>query len=798
MHKYAILLLLFFSSITTIAQNCDNTIYGTVKDHHDGSILGGATLVINETGKIFKTDINGEFYIANLCNKNYTLMISHPFCDAKEITVKVNGNVHKNIKLEHHKQELNEITVNGKAYSKNSQETILKTKTIEQYSQSSLGDALREVSGVSSLNTGSAVVKPIINGLHSSRILILNNGVRLQDQEWGVEHAPNVDINAINQISVIKGSGALAYGGDAIGGVIVLKPKRSVLSDTLFGKTQLGGQSNGKGYFINSNLNKYYKSGWFAQVQGSYKKNGDFRAPDYYLTNSGVESSGVSARFGKRKFESGFELYYNYVDNEIGILKSAHIGNIKNLANAINRPEPLIQDDFSYDINPPKQKVKHHLLKASYYKRIEKFGKLEAQYDYQNNQRLEFDVRRGGRSVKPAVDLELQTHTISANANMDKNLARKYSFGLMGRYQNNFADPDTGVRRLIPDYDKYDFGIYTTTEWILNDNITADAGIRYDFTRIDAQKFYRTSFWQSRGYDVEFPNLVTEEYRNQVLTNPVLNYHNFSGALGVNYNINDNHNISANYIVSSRPPNSSELFSDGLHHSAARIERGDLRIDSEHSQRIAGTYSYTKSNFNSKIEAYYNKINDFIYLVPGPEGIIPLIRGPFPVWDYIQTDALMFGIDITADYQFNQKWSVKNKTSFIKGYDTKADLPLIDIPPFTTINSIKYSNTKWYNFNASIRNEWVLEQNEFPDEYNFNVSIANEEDIYVDLGPPLAYSLFHFQSDILVPINKKSSLNIRVGVDNIFNTSYRNYLNRLRFYADDLGRNFKLQLQLNY
>ena len=70
------------------------------------------------------------------------------------------------------------------------------------------------------------------------------------------------------------------------------------------------------------------------------------------------------------------------------------------------------------------------------------------------------------------------------------------NFGFLGRYQDNFANPDTGVRRLIPDYDKYDFGIYTTSEWQIDDDLTVDAGIRYDFNRIDAKKFYLKSRWE--------------------------------------------------------------------------------------------------------------------------------------------------------------------------------------------------------------------------------------------------------------------------------------------------------------
>jgi iron complex outermembrane receptor protein len=65
---------------------------------------------------------------------------------------------------------------------------------------------LTEIAGVSSLKTGSSVVKPVINGLFGSRVPVINNNVRLEDQEWGTEHAPNFDVNAAGKITVIKGA----------------------------------------------------------------------------------------------------------------------------------------------------------------------------------------------------------------------------------------------------------------------------------------------------------------------------------------------------------------------------------------------------------------------------------------------------------------------------------------------------------------------------------------------------------------------------------------------------------------
>ena len=782
------------------AQDCNYTFKGRLIDFHDGSEISAAAIQIMESGSYVTSDFDGNFKIEDLCKGELTLKISHIACEDKVVSYEMDSDRSETIYMEHHTEELNEVsvkTVVSTMETETAQETLLKSDVVDEYSALSLGDALREVPGVSSINTGNTIVKPMINGMYGSRLLIMNNGVRLQDQEWGIEHAPNIDINTADQISVIKGSGALAYGGDAIGGVIVVNPARVILKDSLYGKTIMSGQTNGRGFSVSSALNKTWDSGWFVSGQASFKKYGDFEAPDYLLTNTGQEAKGFSFRAGKKQFESGFEVYYSYLSNEIGILRSAHIGNVTDLVNSINSGQPIFIDDFSYEINSPKQDVTHHLLKAIYYKRFKSFGKLNVQYDYQNNRRLEFDVRRGGRSGRAALDLELQTHTIQADLKLDAASKFRHHFGVLGRYQNNFPNPDTGVRRLIPDYDRYEFGTFFTSEYRVNEDLLLDAGIRYDFVNVDAQKFYRTSRWEERGYDVDFADIVVEDLGTQLLTNPVFDYHNFSASAGMRYELGSNSYVLGNYSLSMRPPNPAELFSDGLHHSAARFELGDLRLEQEVSNRVSATYNFRNEVFRLNLEGFYNYISDYMYLEPF--GVEQGIRGAFPVWEYKAINANFYGLDLSANYRFNENWDVQNNSSLTKAWDLTTDRAVIDIPAFNTINQLTYNNQGWNNFTASLRSEWVFEQNEWPNN-NFETFIAaTNEMVLVDIStPPPAYHLMHFRSAIDFEISEKTNLNLALNVNNIFNTNYRNYLNQLRYFADDLGRNVMLQLQLNY
>lgn len=88
-----------------------------------------------------------------------------------------------------------------------------------------LAQSLSRINGVTMLQTGNNISKPVIHGLHSNRILTINNGVRQEGQQWGNEHAPEIDPFVANKLTVIKGVDELKYGSDAIGGVVIVEPR---------------------------------------------------------------------------------------------------------------------------------------------------------------------------------------------------------------------------------------------------------------------------------------------------------------------------------------------------------------------------------------------------------------------------------------------------------------------------------------------------------------------------------------------------------------------------------------------
>lgn len=785
---------------STFAQECNFSLKGKVIDFHDNTPIVGATLRILNS-KIYTTsNAEGYFEFKNLCKQKVIIEIKHIACIDKRVTININKNIFKEILLEHHLEELNEVVVTTSSKTeKTSIEKSLKKNIIDNFSDKSLGDALSTVSGVSSLNTGSTIVKPMIHGLHSSRLLIINNNVRMFDQEWGEEHAPNIDINSTGKIDVIKGANTLKYGSDAVGGLILINPPKYAAKDSLFGSTLTSFNSNGSGGNINTEIVKTYESGFYTKFQANYKQFGDFKAPDYYLTNTGLKNINTSISIGNIGYEKGFNAYYSFVNNEIAILQSSHIGNVNDLVNAIESDLPRVTDDFSYKINFPKQSITHHLGKFEAYKRLKDFGKLSLKYDFQINRRKEYDLRRGDLKNTPVIDLRLFTTSIQPDLQINYFDNLKINTGVLLRYQENNAVAGTRTNPLIPDFDKYDAGIYAISNFNLNETSELSAGFRYDFSRIEARKRYNLTDWnETYNYDEIFPEFETGTIDGtRIVTKPKFNYHNISASLGYAKKFENNTSLFINYGLASRIPNPSELFSDGLHHSAARIEIGLLTMGKETANKFALSLEKHNDNFGFTISPYYKHIKNFIQLIP--TGITTTVRGAFPVWEYNQTNAQIFGVDIDINKRITNKFNYTGTISLLQGDNLKDDIPLIHMPATNFGNTISYTNQNLNQLQISLSQKTVFQQNRFPD-YNFyTFNPILQKDVFVDISTtPSAYSLFNFNSSAVFKAFKKGDLKLEFNINNLFNVTYREHLNRFRYFADELGRNFNIKIKINY
>ena len=786
----------------TYSQECNLFLKGKVTDFHDDSFLIGALVKIEGTNFFSQTNLNGEFEIEGICPGRYILNISHPNCKSKTKNINLKENKIFDLKLEHHINELEEIIVSDSRLSrtrKSVQEVLVDISEINSYGSNTLVDALNYIPGASILKTGNSIGKPVIHGMYGSRVGIVTDGFRQYDQQWGPDHAPNVDFDSFETIQLIKGAAALKYGGDTSAGSIILSSKRKVLRDTLFGTSFINLESNGWGGKFGSRLEKNYSNGFYINGNFTGKRYGDFNTPNYILSNTGFKEVDFSIKLGKDLVSKGWNLKYSNYNLEPGILKASHIGNVQDLFFALNSSEPSIIDDFTYNVGAPNQRASHQRLTFKYFRSFKNDVKLDFGYSYQNNKRKEFDIRRGGRTNIPVVDLLLKTHNLMLGFSNIKMENWDFEFGYNGLIQDNFSTPDTGVKRLIPDYIKFENGIYILGSYQESNSFLWEWGLRLDHVFYDAKKYYYKSVWEERNYDVLFNEFETgTDFANQILVNPKFNYLNVSAQTGISTKISDNSEFNISYILSQRAPNPSELFSDGLHHAMAAIEYGNLSINPETSHKFLLSLSKTKPNYNWSLEPFISKTFNYIFIEP--TGLKQTIRGAFPVWTYKSTDAFLTGIDLNYSQSIIENLRFDIGASYVYAQDILNSEPLILIPPLNSFQKLKFSpkKSKW---TFEISNHISAKQNRFPDS-NFIFDYIEDGTIVsktVDISEsPSGFHRLDAIFSLQIRNQKNLTTNLRLIAQNILNSDYRDYLNRMRYYSSELGRNLQIQLNFNY
>ena len=804
MFRYVIqsFILIFSFGNFIYSQSCDLIIKGEITDLHDNSQLIGALVRIQGTNFFSQTDLDGTYEIKGLCPGKYNLVISHPECTAINKKLNLKQSRVYNLELEHHVNKLDEIIVTDSKVSKlrkSIQEVSLNISDINSYGSNTLVEALNYIPGASILKTGNSIGKPIIHGMYGSRVGIVTDDFRQYDQQWGPDHAPNIDFDSFDIIQLIKGAAALKYGGDTSAGSIILSSKRKKLKDTLFGKSSINIESNGRGGKFSSRLEKNYSNGFYINGNFTGKRYGDFNTPDYILSNSGFKEANFSIKLGKDIINKGWNLKYSNYNLEPGILKSSHIGNVQDLFYALNSNEPSIINDFTYNIEAPKQIAKHQKLTLRYFKSFENNTKLELGYNFQNNKRKEFDIRRGGRTGIPVVDLLLKTHTLNGSLSGIDIKNWNFELGLNGFFQDNFSTPDTGVKRLIPDYIKFETGIYFLGNFQKSNAFLWEWGLRLDHVSYDSKKYYYKSVWNERNYNILFKGFETgQDFANQILTNPKFNYLNVSAQTGASLNISNELKFKISYILSQRAPNPSELFSDGLHHAMAAIEYGSLSLEPETSHKFLFSFSKNNKNYNWSLEPYISKTFGYIFIEP--TGLKQTIRGAFPVWTYDSTDAFMTGIDINSSININRRLMFDVGASYTYAEDILNKEPIILIPPLNTFQKLKFTPLKG-NWSLEFTHQTSAKQNRFPNS-NFIFDYIEDGELVsetVDISSsPRGFQKLDAIFSILIGNKNNIRSNLRLIIQNITNSDYRDYLNRMRFYSSEIGRNFQVQLNFNY
>ncbi|MFC2296828.1 MAG: TonB-dependent receptor plug domain-containing protein, partial [Prevotella sp.] len=274
------------------------------------------------------------------------------------------------VQLKDDSRQLDNVVVTAQKRHTNAlqQSSAISSETLERGGATSLAKLLETVPGVSSVSTGSTIAKPVIQGMHSSRILLMNNGVRLESQSWGADHAPELDYTGSSMVEVVKGAECIRYGFGAMGGVVLLNDAALPYGQTKpvpSGNVNIGYDTNARGFSGSGSIESGYKN-FGLRVHGMYTRGGDYRTADYVLNNTGYNTISLSAQAGYRgrKFTATFftSIYYQ----RSGIYYASKISDLSQLIKRFEygRPSPETIFPFSYRIKPPFQQSQHVTMKG--------------------------------------------------------------------------------------------------------------------------------------------------------------------------------------------------------------------------------------------------------------------------------------------------------------------------------------------------------------------------------------------------------------------------------------------------
>lgn len=602
--------LLFVASIW--ADNMGNqhtNLKGKITDKNGEPIIG-VTVYFPELKTGAVTDTVGNYTLDNLPKR--TMLVQITALGYKMIAENIDLKTidKKDFVLTESVVEINEVVVTGQSGATQvikmpTPMSLITQKELQQQSSTNLIDAISSQPGISQITTGSGISKPVIRGLGYNRVVVVNDGVRQEGQQWGDEHGIEIDENDVSRVEILKGPASLMYGSDAMAGVISFF-SAPILSQ---GKMRLNALAN---YQTNNGLMAYslnfagHKKAFVWNVRYSNKQAHAYQnKQDGYVYNSGFSENALSGLFGISNWWGYSHLTLSTYQLTPGIVEgdrdSATGQFIKPFALGDGTAGQAIatHDDFlSYKHLMPYQQVKHYKAVWNNNFLIGE-GSLKATIGYQQNRRQEFaDVL-----TPEDYGLYFQLHTVNYDIHylLPERNGFEFSFGTNGMYQNSL---NKAIEFLVPEYRLFDAGLFIIGKKAWG-KLNVSGGLRYDkrFETGDAL------YLNANGVKTT----ATDVTSNQRFVGFTTNFGGVSGSLGATYQLSDNWNTKLNLSRGFRAPNISELSSNGVHEGTLRYEIGDPNLKPESSLQLDYELGYNTEHVSAKVNLFANNISNYIF-----------------------------------------------------------------------------------------------------------------------------------------------------------------------------------------
>ena len=606
----------------------------------------------------------------------------------------------------------------------------------------SLMDALSHTEGVQAMDIGVGFSKPMIRGLGFQRVVVSDNGVKQEGQQWGADHGLEIDAFHVDGVVVIKGPASVLYGSDAMGGAIEILPPIIPYQDTLSGEILFQHQSVCSGLSGSAMLAIKHKR-VYSQIRYTERHWGDYRVPadsftylsmrlpipDRHLKNTaGMERSGnCLLTFRNKHYEGRLNISDNY--QKAGFFSGAH--GIPNNSN-------MQSDGDKWNIDLPYSLV-NHLKVSSTNKWTSEKTQMMFVMAYQKNHREEWSkfhthvIGQQAPAVDPDKELMLDLQTISAKLQFrytPSDLWEHYA-GISTSFQNNEIG---GYSFLIPAYRREEYGAYYLVNYKPSDVWAFNASARYDISHIHTE---------AHGQD------VGEVERD---------YHDYSLAVGAVFTPKDGHEWRGSIGRAYRLPSANELTSNGVHHGAFRHELGDSTLVGEQGWQTDLSYSLRKKRVDMSISPFFSYYPHFISL--HPTGQWSMLPDAGQIYQYVDAPATFFGGEAHVKVKLVRDLHYEFSGEYVHTYDHDSHTATPFSPPATMRNTISWERKRWQAY-AECQ------------------SVATQTRVCHNEDETPGYNLLNVGGKVEFPVSP-GKISLHVNARNILNTYHLNHLNFYR------------------
>jgi iron complex outermembrane receptor protein len=701
-----------------------------------GTPIPDVQVSLAELHRSATTDSAGHYSIGNVPAGSYTLtFLRIGYAPVVRRIVSTGGDVTTDVPMRESIIELTGIQVTATANATSALNSPQPTSVVAgdelRAAQSpTLGETLAGVAGVHSLSTGVGIGKPVIRGLTSNRVLVLDDGQRLETQQWGDEHSPNIETATAERIEVIRGPASVLYGSDALGGVINVVQRD--LPDAIAGAG-----------FVHGSLSAAYGTGnrqqdGAASVEGasgsvgfrgalSGRTSGNVQTPDYVLWHSGNRAVGGNASLGTR-------------------------GEWGSVVGSFSQRNERIQLTDEDPAAQPTQRM------ATSHGRVDLTlplgaNRLEISTGYERSRRREFED-----DTTTTVALGLLSQTYLADVHFHHAALGPLS-GLIGFSGMRNTFDKFGEETLIPPSRANNIGVYAF-EQTEGQRINWSFGARYDYRRLNV--------------DADTVLGLAQQQRT---------WNSVTGNIGLLYHVSEPVALVLNVGRGFRAPSSFDLYSNGVHEGTVAFERGNPNLRTEKSINTDLALRIQNARLSFEVGTFLNLIQDYIYTVP--TGTTDSASG-FEIFDVTQGDARLSGLEAAMQWHPTAYLHLQGTADYVRGENTTTNQPLPSMPPFRATWTARLEGGRvgsLQNLYFSVGGETNARQTRLdPAEQQFYA------DAFGGAGyQSQPYTLLHLGAGLGLTMGART-LNLDLSLRNALNERYADYLSRIKTNAPNPGQ----------